>query len=105
MNSFILIDWITKKNIFNFVLGDKATLDPSDRLAPSLEKAKITKDPVLKSIKIEYRCKGRLEPRATWKKAKTDIKDTPNKYKTSKKKESDDTCIFTLDILVSLSLS
>jgi large subunit ribosomal protein L14 len=45
--------------------------------------------------------KGKQEPKITWRKNKTEIKDTPNKYKISKKKENDDTILCTLDILVS----
>ena len=84
-----------------FSIGDKANLELIDKLAPALEKPKITKNSKQKSIKIECRCKGKQEPKATWRKGKTDIKDTPNKYKISKTKEADDTYVFTLDILVS----
>ncbi|CAF5214377.1 unnamed protein product, partial [Rotaria magnacalcarata] len=80
-------------------IGDKASLEQTDKLAPSLEKAKVTKDAKQKSIKFEYRCKGKQEPKVTWRKSKTEIKDTPNKYKISKKKETDDTYVFTLDVL------
>ncbi|CAF0992947.1 unnamed protein product [Rotaria sordida] len=90
-------------NISIKIAGDKANLEQLDKLAPSLEKPKITKDTKQKSIKIEYRCKGKQEPKITWKKAKTEIKDTPNKYKISKKKEADDTYLCTLDILNSTS--
>jgi hypothetical protein len=84
------------------MIGDKANLEQLDRLAPAFEKPKITKNPKQKSIKIECRCKGKQEPKITWKKDKIDIKDTPNKYKISKTKETDDTNLFILDILVSL---
>lgn len=86
-------------------IGDKANLDQIDKLTPALQKPKITKNIKEKSIKIECRCKGKQEPKATWRKGKTDIKDTPNKYKISKTKEADDTYVFTLDILVSCFIS
>jgi len=84
------------------MIGDKANLEQLDRLAPAFEKPKITKNSKQKSIKIECRCKGKQEPKITWKKDKIDIKDTSNKYKISKTKETDDTNLFILDILVSL---
>ena len=77
-------------------------MEQSDKIAPAFEKPKITKDLKQKSIKIECRCKGKQEPKITWRKEKTDIKDTPNKYKISKTKETDDTYVFILEILVSL---
>ncbi|CAM4765861.1 unnamed protein product [Rotaria magnacalcarata] len=90
-----------RKRMFSSLIpiGDKASLEQTDKLAPSLEKAKVTKDAKQKSIKFEYRCKGKQEPKVTWRKSKTEIKDTPNKYKISKKKETDDTYVFTLDVL------
>jgi hypothetical protein len=91
-------DWIFLK------LGDKASLEQLDRIAPAFEKPKITKDIKQKSIKIECSCKGKPEPKITWKKDKTEIKDTANKYKISKTKGTDDTYVFVLDILVSLVL-
>ncbi|CAF4579023.1 unnamed protein product [Rotaria sp. Silwood1] len=86
-------------NIVIKIAGDKANLEQLDKLAPAFEKPKITKDTKQKTIKIEYRCKGKQEPKITWKKAKTEIKDTPNKYKISKKKETDDTYLCILEIL------
>jgi hypothetical protein len=85
-----------------FITGDKANLEQLDKLAPAFEKPKIIKNSKEKSIKIECRCKGKQEPKITWKKNKTEIKDTPNKYKISKTKETDDTYLFILDILVCL---
>lgn len=81
-------------------IGDKATLEQSDRIAPALEKPKTTKDAKQKSIKIECRCKGKPEPKITWKKDKTELKDTPNKYKITKTKEANDSYLFVLEILV-----
>jgi hypothetical protein len=89
------------RNYCLFGIGDKANLEQLDKLAPAFEKPKITKNSKQKSIQIECRCKGKQEPKITWKKNKLDIKDTPNKYKISKTKEADDTYVFTLDILVS----
>ena len=88
-------------NIGIKVAGDKANLDQTDKIAPAFEKPKITKDNQQKSIRIECRCKGKQEPKITWRKDKVDLKDTPNKYKISKTKEADDTYVFILDILVS----
>ena len=85
------------------MLGDKASLDQVDRIGPAFEKPKIIKDAKQKSIKIECRCKGKPEPKITWKKDKTEIKDKPNKYKISKTKGTDDTYVFILEILVSFS--
>ena len=67
---------------------------------PSFEKPKITKNENDKSIRIECRCKGKQEPKITWRKDKIDIKDTANKYKISKTKQTDDTNLCILDILV-----
>ena len=82
-------------------IADKASLDQVDRITPAFEKPKITKDAKQKSIKIECRCKGKPEPKITWKKEKTELKDTPNKYKITKTKEANDTYVFILEILVS----
>lgn len=82
-------------------VGDKANLDQTDKLAPAFDKPKITKNAKQKSVKIECRCKGKQEPKITWKKAKVELKDTPNRYKLSKTKEADDTYLFSLEILVS----
>jgi hypothetical protein len=87
--------------LFFSSVGDKANLEQLDKLAPALEKPKITKNLKQKSIKIECRCKGKPEPKISWKKEKNDLKDTANKYKISKTKETDDTYVFILDILVS----
>ncbi|CAF4995198.1 unnamed protein product, partial [Rotaria magnacalcarata] len=46
-------------NVAIKIAGDKASLEQTDKLAPSLEKAKVTKDAKQKSIKFEYRCKGK----------------------------------------------
>jgi len=86
-----------------FFIGDKANLEQLDKIAPAFEKPKTTKDTKQKSIKIECRCKGKQEPKVTWKKDKTEIKETANKYKISKTKESDDTYLFILEILVSFA--
>lgn len=87
---------------FCFVeIAEKASLDQVDRIAPAFEKPKITQDAKQKSIKIECRCKGKPEPKFTWKKGKTELKDTPNKYKITKTKEANDTYVFVLEILVS----
>ncbi len=83
-------------------IGDKANLEQLDKIAPAFEKPTITKDAKQKSIKIQCRCKGKQEPKIIWKKDKTEIKDTPNKYKITKTKESEDTYIFILEILVRL---
>lgn len=82
------------------LLGDKATLEQLDRLAPAFEKPTTTKNVTEKSIRIECRCKGKQEPKVTWKKEKTEIKDTPNKYKITKTKETDETYLYILEILV-----
>jgi hypothetical protein len=87
-----------------FCLGDKANLEQQDKIAPAFDKPKISKDNKQKSVRIECRCKGKAEPKVTWRKEKIDVKDTPNKYKISKNKEADDTYLFILDILVSLLL-
>lgn len=71
-----------------------------DKIAPAFEKPLITKNNQQKSIRIECRCKGKQEPKITWKKDKTELKDTPNKYKISKVKEADDVYLFILEILV-----
>lgn len=71
-------------------------------MAPSIDKPTITKDTAQRTVKVEYRCKGKQEPKVTWRKNKVEIKDTPNKYKITKKKLTDDTSLCTLDILVSL---
>ncbi|CAF4401465.1 unnamed protein product, partial [Adineta steineri] len=68
-------------NIVLKVAGDKANLEQLDRIAPAFEKPKITKDLKQKTIKIECRCKGKLEPKIIWKKDKIEIKDKLNKYK------------------------
>ena len=81
-------------------IGDKANLEQLDKIAPAFEKPTISKDAKQKSIKIQCRCKGKQEPKIIWKKDKTEIKDTPNKYKISKTKEADDIYIFILEILV-----
>ncbi|CAF1145362.1 unnamed protein product [Rotaria sordida] len=86
-------------NIVIKVAGDQATLEQQDKIAPAFEKPKITKDTKQKSIKIECRCQGKQEPKITWKKDKTEIKDTANKYKITKTKEANDTYIFILEIL------
>ncbi|CAF1402962.1 unnamed protein product, partial [Adineta steineri] len=86
-------------NIVLKVAGDKANLEQLDRIAPAFEKPKITKDLKQKTIKIECRCKGKLEPKIIWKKDKIEIKDKLNKYKISKTKGTDDTYTFTLEIL------
>jgi hypothetical protein len=83
-----------------FSIGDKANLEQLDKIAPAFEKPNITKDVKQKSIKIQCRCKGKQEPKITWKKDKTEIKDTANKYKITKTKEADDTYLFILEILV-----
>jgi hypothetical protein len=97
--SKLLVDYLIIKinsiKILYFSIGDKASLEQVDKLAPAFEKPQTTKDAKQKSIKIECRCKGKPEPKITWKKEKTDIKDTPNKYKISKTKEKDDTYLFT----------
>ncbi len=85
---------------FYFSIGDKATLDQLDKIAPAFEKPTITKDAKQKSIKIQCRCKGKSEPKITWKKDKTELKDTANKYKITKVKEAEDIYIFILEILV-----
>ncbi|CAF3917151.1 unnamed protein product, partial [Rotaria magnacalcarata] len=86
-------------NIAMKVAADKASLDHVDRVAPAFEKPKITQDAKQKSIKIECRCKGKPEPKIIWKKEKTELKDTPNKYKITKTKDANDTYIFILEIL------
>jgi len=86
-------------NIALKVAGDKANLEQSDRLAPGFERPKIVKNAKQKSIQIQCRCKGKPEPRVTWRKGKTDLKDTPNKYKITRTKETDDYYIFILEIL------
>ncbi|CAF1208181.1 unnamed protein product [Didymodactylos carnosus] len=86
-------------NIVLKVVGDKISIEQSDKLAPSFEKPKVTIATAKKSITIECRCKGKQEPKITWKKDKVDIKETPNKYKMTKTKESDDTYVFALEIL------
>ena len=75
-------------------------MEQVDKIAPAFEKPKTTNDAKQKSIKIECRCKGKQEPKVTWKKEKTEIKDAANKYKISKTKEADDTYLFILEILV-----
>ena len=87
--------------IIYLLIGDKANLEQSDKLAPVFEKPSITNDAKQKSIKIECRCKGKREPKITWRKDKSDIRDIPNKYKISKRKETDNTYVYILDILVS----
>jgi hypothetical protein len=77
-------------------------LEQVDKIAPAFEKPQIKKDTKQKSIKIECRCKGKQEPKVTWKKEKTEIKETANKYKITKTKETEDTYLFILEILVSL---
>lgn len=89
--------------ILLFIVGDKANLDQVDRIAPAFEKPTITKDPKQRSIKIQCRCKGKAEPKITWKKDKTELKDTPNKYKITKTKEAGDVYVFILEILVRIS--
>ncbi|CAF4235979.1 unnamed protein product, partial [Adineta steineri] len=90
-------------NVVIKVAGDKANLEQLDKLAPAFEKPKTTKDTKQQSIKIECRCKGKQEPKVTWKKEKTEIKETANKYKITKTKEADDTYLFILEILSATS--
>ncbi|CAF1219104.1 unnamed protein product [Adineta steineri] len=90
-------------NVVIKVAGDKANLEQLDKLAPAFKKPKTTKDNKQKSIKIECRCKGKQEPKVTWKKEKTEIKETANKYKITKTKEADDTYLFILEILSATS--
>jgi len=102
----LLVSWFNKNwfdclFVFYFWIGDKANLEQLDKIAPAFEKPKITKEIKQKSIKIECRCKGKQEPKITWKKDKTEIKETANKYKITKTKETDDTYLFILEILVS----
>ena len=82
------------------LLGDKANLDQLDKVAPAFEKPKVVKNSKQKSLQIQCRCKGKQEPKFTWRKGKTDLKDTPNKYKITRTKEADDTYVFILEILV-----
>ena len=83
-----------------YLIGDKATLEQLDRLAPAFEKPTTTKTVTEETIRIECRCKGKQEPKITWKKEKTEIKDTPNKYKISKTKETEETYLYILEIFV-----
>ena len=85
-------------------LGDKANLEQTDRLAPAFERPKIVKNAKQKSLQIQCRCKGKGEPKVTWRKGKTDLKDTANKYKITRTKETDDYYVFILEILVNESI-
>lgn len=93
---------IVEKYAYSCRPGDKANLDQTDKIAPGFEKPKIVKNTKQKSLQIQCRCKGKQEPKVSWRKGKTDLKDTPNKYKITRTKESDDTYLFILEILVSL---
>ena len=75
-------------------------MEQLDKVAPAFDKPKIVQNSKQKSIQIQCRCKGKQEPKITWRKNKVDLKDTPNKYKITKVKEADDTYLFTLEILV-----
>ena len=92
---------IVEKYDYSYRPGDKANLDQTDKVAPGFEKPKIVKNSKQKSLQIQCRCKGKQEPKVSWRKGKTDLKDTPNKYKITRTKESDDTYLFILEILVS----
>ena len=93
--------WFPTSFCLSFLTGDKVNLEQLDKIAPALEKPKTTQSNQQKTIKIECRCTGKQEPKVVWKKEKTEIKDTANKYKITKVKESEDIYIFILEILVS----
>jgi len=87
-------------NIFLTFQGDVAGVSKVDQTPPSMiDKPKIIKDEIKKTVRIECRVRAIPDAQITWFKEKQTITSS-KKYKIESKKEPDNTFLLSIDILV-----